>query len=95
MTDTNTLKVATIIPGPQENLIGPHLARGTKVILSDGSELGGITSVTLRADVRGLWKATIEVCPSEVPTFTVEITALADEERQYVLGGSLVTEGCS
>ncbi|RXU01564.1 hypothetical protein B1F69_03930 [Pseudomonas syringae] len=95
MTDTKTLKVATIIPGPQSHPGSPHLARGTKVILSDGSELGGVTGITLRAEVNGLWKATIEVCPHEVPTFMVEVTALADEARQYAQGGCLVTEGCA
>lgn len=95
MTDTKTLKVATIIPGPQSYPGSPHLARGTKVILSDGSELGGVTGITLRAEVNGLWKATIEVYPHEVPTFMVEVTALADEERQYAQGGCLVTEGCA
>jgi len=95
MTDTKTLKVATIIPGPQSHPGSPHLARGTKVILSDGSELGGLTSITLRAEVNGLWKATIEVCPHEVPTLMVEVTALAAEERQYAQGGCLVTEGCA
>lgn len=95
MTDTKTLKVATIIPGPQSNPNGPHLSRGTKVILSDGSELGGVTSVLLYADACGVWRASIEVYPREVPTVTVEVTALADEERQYVSGGSLATEGCA
>lgn len=95
MTDTKTLRVATIVPGPQESPNAPHLANGTKVILSDGSELSGVTGVTLRADVGGLWKATIEVYPHEVPTLMVEVTALADEERQYAQGGCLVTEGCA
>ncbi|AVI87297.1 hypothetical protein YA0016_27370 [Pseudomonas syringae] len=95
MTDAKTLKVATIVPGPQSHPDSPHLARGTKVILSDGSELSGVTSVTLRADAGGLWKATIEVYPREIPTITVEVTALADEERQYASGGSLATEGCA
>lgn len=95
MTDSNTLNVATIIPGPQEKPSGPHLAQGTKVILSDGSELAGVASVTLRADAGGLWKATIEVYPHEVPTLMVEVTALADEERRYAQGVCLVTEGCA
>lgn len=95
MTDTKTLRVVTIVPGPQESPNAPHQAQGTKVILSDGSELGGVTGVTLRADVGGLWKAIIEVYPHEVPTFMVEVTALADEDRQYALGGCLATEGCA
>lgn len=95
MTETKTLKVATIIPGPQSHSGSPHMARGTKIILSDGSELTGVTSVTLRADADGLWKAIIEVYPSEVPTITVEVTALADKERQFAIGASLVTDGCA
>ncbi|WP_189659286.1 hypothetical protein [Pseudomonas amygdali] len=95
MSDTKTLKVVTIIPGPQSRSDGPHLAQGTKVILSDGSELGGVTSVLLYADAGGVWKASIELYPREVPTVAVEVTALADEERQYAQGGCLVTEGCA
>ncbi|KGS16302.1 hypothetical protein [Pseudomonas coronafaciens] len=92
MTDAKTLKVATIIPGPQSRPDGPHLVQGTKVILSDGSELSGVTGVTLRAEPNGLWKATIEVFPHEVPT----ITALAAEDRWYASGGTcLVTKGCA
>ncbi|KTC60176.1 hypothetical protein [Pseudomonas savastanoi] len=91
MTDTKTLKVVTIIPGPQSRSDGPHLAQGTKVMLSDGSELGGVTSVLLFADAGGVWKASIEVYPREVPTVAVEVAALADEERQYAQGG----EGCA
>lgn len=95
MTDTKKLMVATIIPGPQSHPNGPHLAQRTKVLLSDGSELSGVTSVTLRADVGGVWKATIEVDPREVPAITVEVTALADKERQFSIGASLVTAGCA
>ncbi|MGQ3820350.1 hypothetical protein [Pseudomonas alliivorans] len=93
MTDTKTLMVVTIIPGPQPNPSSPHVTRGTKIILSDGSELSGVTGITLRADADGLWKASIEVYPSEVPTITVEVTALADKERQFAIGASLVTDG--
>ncbi|WP_317002364.1 hypothetical protein [Pseudomonas syringae] len=95
MSDTKTLKVVTIIPGPQSRSDGPHLAQGTKVMLSDGSELGGVTSVLLFADAGGVWKASIEVYPREVPTVAVEVAALADKQRQYAQGGSLVTEGCA
>lgn len=96
MTDTKTLKVATIVPGPQSNPNSPHLTRGTKVILSDGSELGGVTGVTLRAEDDGLWKAIIEVYPREVPSITAEITALAAEDRWHASGGAcLVTKGCA
>ncbi|MEE5083787.1 hypothetical protein V2J74_03365 [Pseudomonas alliivorans] len=96
MTDTKVLKVATIIPGPQSSPNSPHLARGTKVILSDGSELSGVTSVTLRADADGLWKASIEVYPREVPSITVEVTGRAAEDRWHASGDAcLVTKGCA
>ncbi|RMP18260.1 hypothetical protein ALQ28_03891 [Pseudomonas syringae pv. delphinii] len=96
MTDAKTLKVATIVPGPQSHPGSPHLARGTKVILSDGSELSGVTSVTLRADADGLWKASIEVYPSEVPAITAEVTALAAVDRWHASGDAvLVTKGCA
>lgn len=95
MDDAKTLRVATIAPGPQSDPNSPHLTRGTKVILSDGSELGGVTGISLRADPDGLWKAIIEVWPHEVPSIMVEVTALADEHRQYAPGSRLVTEGCA
>lgn len=99
MTGPNKLQVATIIPGEKSSDTSVHLARGTKVILSDGSELSGITGITLRADAGGLWKAWIEVYPQIVPIINaqaeVEVAGLDDEYRQYVPSGPLVTEGCA
>jgi len=98
MTDISLLRVATIIPGEKADGSSVHLAQGTKVVLSDGSELAGVTGITLRAEAGGIWKAVIEVCPDRILTVTadaqthvVEATDLSDESRRY----ALVTEGCS
>ncbi|KPZ25711.1 hypothetical protein NLO83_04310 [Pseudomonas tremae] len=92
MNDTNTLKVATIAPGPQSHPGSPHLAQGTKVILSDGSELTGVTRITLRAEAGDVWKAIIEVHPqtvqiiaAEADTCVVDCTSLNDERRRYAM----------
>jgi hypothetical protein len=97
MTDITLLKVATIIPGGKAEGSGVHLAQGTKVVLSDGSELIGVTGITLRAEAGGIWKAVIEVYPDRVLAVTadaeahvVETTALSDDSRSY----GLVTHGC-
>ncbi|MEE4882419.1 hypothetical protein V2K29_02070 [Pseudomonas alliivorans] len=96
MTDTKVLEVAKIIPGPQSSPNSPHLAQGTKVILSDGSELTGVTRITLRAEVGDVWKAIIEVYPREVPSITVEVTGRTAEDRCHATGDAcLVTQGCA
>lgn len=64
---------------------------GTKVLLSDGSELAGVLSVELKASVdNGAWHAVITVMPREIPTVSaearvveVDVTSLADETRRY------------
>lgn len=98
MTDITLLKVATIIPGEKTEGSSFHQAMGTKVVLSDGSELTGVTAITLRAEAGGIWKAVIEVYPDRVLAITadaeahvVEATAMSDESRSY----ALVTHGCS
>lgn len=92
MTDITLLKVATIIPGEKADGSSFHPAQGTKVVLSDGSELTGVTGITLRAEVGGIWKAVIEVYPDRVLAITadaeahvVEATAMSDECRRYAL----------
>ena len=86
----NSLSVVTIQPPPSRDPGQAQLANGTKVILSDGSELSGVTAVTLKAVAGGLWEATISVRPSTIQPVTadacivqVEVTDLADESRQY------------
>lgn len=56
-------KVVSIVPA-QSNSDGCHRANGTRVLLSDGSELKGVAKVTLVAEVGELWKAIIEVHPT-------------------------------
>jgi hypothetical protein len=90
MTDIKHVRVATIIPAPQKDGNASHPTQGTRVLLSDGSELDGVVSITLSAAPNGLWAATIEVMPQVVPSITanaevkvIDITALKDESRQY------------
>lgn len=66
------------------------MAQGTKVMLSDGSELSGVTSVTLSAKAGGVWEATITVLPeiiqavdAEAHIVEVDITTLKDQSRNW------------
>lgn len=93
MHDTKKLTVATIMPGPQPSASSAHLTQGTKVILSDGRELAGVTRITLHAEAGDIWKATIEVHPqtvhviaAEADTRVVECISLGDESRRYAMG---------
>lgn len=86
----NSLSVVTILPAPSQSPSQAQPAQGTRVILSDGSELTGITGLTLTAKAGGLWEATITVLPeivqpvaAEATVVFVEVTALADEDRKY------------
>ena len=86
----NSLSVVTILPPPNRNPGGAQLAQGTKVILSDGSELARVTGVTLRAGVNGAWEATITVLPEiiqpvsvEAEFVVVEVTDLNSTSREY------------
>ncbi|PPS61042.1 hypothetical protein CR917_08760 [Pseudomonas sp. BRM28] len=64
---------------------------GTKVLLSDGSELDGVLSVELKASVEnGAWHAVITVLPREIPVVSaeaqvveVDISSLKDKTRCY------------
>lgn len=88
---SKSLAVATIVPAPKHNPDSPHLVMGTKVLLSDGSELSGVTSVTLKACLEhGVWEAVITVLPREIPTVCadaqfveVDISDLKSESSQY------------
>jgi len=86
----NSLRVATIVPAQNQNPGHPQIANGTKVLLSDGSELAGVISVTLTATAGNLWQATITVMPERVHQVTaeaniveVETTDLASLSRTY------------
>jgi hypothetical protein len=88
---SKSLAVATIVPAPKSNPNAPHQVMGTKVLLSDGRELEGVTSVELKACVdSGVWTAVITVMPCEIPVVTadaqmveVDISSLKDQSRRY------------
>lgn len=85
-----SLSVVTILPAENQNPGRAQLTRGTKVILSDGSELTGILSLKLVANVNGVWEATITVLPELITSITAnaevvvaDVTTLVDESRRY------------
>lgn len=59
-------ELATIVPmtGPEGS---PTMARGTRVMLADGSELKGVTRIELIAEVDSYWKVRID-CMVNAPT---------------------------
>ena len=86
----NSLSVVTILPPPSQKPGSAQMAQGTKVMLSDGSELSGVTSVTLSAKAGGVWEATITVLPeiiqavdAEAHIVEVDITTLKDQSRNW------------
>ncbi len=88
---SKSLSVATIVPAPKSNPNSANSAMGTKVLLSDGSELGGVVSVELKASVEsGVWSAVITVLPCQIPTVSanatfveLDISTFKDESRQH------------
>lgn len=99
--EKRSLSVVTIMPPPNQKPGSAQSTQGTKVILSDGSELSRVKSVTLTANLHGVWEATITVLPEVIQpldanaTIVVEdVTALADEARRYARAG-LRTDGCA
>ncbi len=88
---SKSLAVATIVPAPNTNPNSPHHAMGTKVLLSDGSELDGVLSIELKASADNpVWHAVITVLPREIPVVTadaqvdqIEITSLMSRSREY------------
>ncbi|MDG9890574.1 hypothetical protein [Pseudomonas juntendi] len=88
---SKSLMVATVVPAPKSNPNSPHQVMGTKVLLSDGSELQGVLSVELKASVEnGAWHAVITVLPREAPIVSAEaqvvemgVSSLNDESQQY------------
>lgn len=86
-----SLSVVTIVPAPKSSPDGAHPAMGTKVLLSDGSELGGVVSVELKASAEsGAWSAVITVLPCQIPTVSasatfveLDVSTLKDESRQH------------
>lgn len=56
------MNLARIVP-PDPSKSGATPSQGTRVFLSDGSELQGVFRVELTADVGGLWRGVIHVYP--------------------------------
>lgn len=87
---SNSLSVVTILPPPNQKPDSAQMAQGTKVMLSDGSELTGVTGVTLKASAGGVWEATITVLPkiiqpvnAEAHIVEVDVTDLQSQSRTY------------
>ncbi|WP_052075311.1 hypothetical protein [Pseudomonas lutea] len=76
----NCVSVATIIPSASLNPNSPLPTMGTRVMLSDGSELTGITSITMTAEPCGVWKATITVMPHQVEPIAAEVMVVEAAE---------------
>ena len=86
----NSLSVVTILPPPSQSPGSIQMAQGTKVMLSDGSELARVHSVELKAEAGGAWKAIITVHPeiiqpvnAEVEIVEVDITDMKAQSRTY------------
>ena len=86
----NSLSVVTILPSPSQIPGSIQMAQGTKVMLSDGSELSGVRSVELKAEAGGVWKAIITVYPgiiqpvnAEAEIVVVDITDMKAQSRTY------------
>lgn len=56
---TKAMTTFTIKPAPRDGE-GAQLTKGTEVISDDGVKLTGVTSITLRADLDDIWRATVE-----------------------------------
>ena len=86
----NCLSVVTILPPLSPKPGSAQMAQGTKVMLSDGSELSGVRSVELKAETGGVWKAIITVYPeiiqpvnAEAEIVVVDITDMKAQSRTY------------
>ncbi|MCF7557758.1 hypothetical protein [Pseudomonas petrae] len=77
---TNCVSVATIMPADSLHPNSPQPTMGTRVMLTDGSELTGITSITMTAEPGGVWKATITVMPHRVEPITAEVVVVETDE---------------
>lgn len=80
----NSLSVVTILPSPSQSPNQAQPAQGTKVILSDGSELTGITGLTLTAKAGGVWEANITVLPKVVQSVVVNAEVVEADDAQAV-----------
>lgn len=71
MTDAKTLTVVTIVPAEKASDSRAHFVLGTKILLSDGSELSA-RDVTISTHKDGLWIASIEVLMELAPAFVAQ-----------------------
>lgn len=89
MSDAKTLTVVTIVPAEKAGDSRAHFARGTKILLSDGSELSA-REVTISTHKDGLWIASIEVLMELAPTFVAQAEVVHAKapvvESPHVLG---------
>jgi hypothetical protein len=56
---------------------------GTKVMLSDGSELTDVTSITLTALPGNTWQATITVRPQRIEPITAQALIIEEPAPTY------------
>lgn len=77
---TNCVSVATIIPADSLHPNSPQPTMGTRVMLTDGSELTGITSITMTAEPGGVWKATLTVMPHHFEPITAEVVVVKTDK---------------
>lgn len=90
------LSVVTIIPLLNQTPGRAQAVVGTKVMLSDGSELTGVTSVTLSAEPGDVWKATITVRPERVGAITAVARIIGEDNLDGSIEGSVVSsEACA
>ena len=89
----NSLSVITILPPRRQKPGSAQMAQGTRVMLSDGSELARVQSVELKAEAGGLWVAVITVYPeiiqpviAEAHIVEVEVADLQSQSRAYAKG---------
>lgn len=75
-----TLSVVTILPPAGHNPGQAQPTTGTKVMLSDGSELTGVTSIMLTALPGDAWQATIMVRPQRVEPITAQALIIEEPE---------------
>lgn len=61
MNDSTKCFIVKLTPGENPNSPLPQPTRGTRVILNNGAELSGITGITIKACVQGVWTAKVEV----------------------------------
>lgn len=79
-------KVVSIIPSEKDDDSGAHLTRGTKILLDDGSYLQGVVKVVLVAESNDLWKAIIEVHPTnqqQIDAVIQDIKTIGSDPDQY------------